>query len=62
MSKLTPKTTKEHLLDIYNKIDIIENNHLKHIEKDISRLNYILWAIGFMILTQFLAWVLRMFS
>ncbi len=62
MSKLTPKTTKEHLLDIYTKIDIIENNHLKHIEKDISRLNYILWAIGFMILTQFLAWVLRMFS
>jgi hypothetical protein len=62
MAKLTPKTTKEHLLDIYNKIDIIENNHLKHIEKDISRLNYILWAIGFMILTQFLAWVLRMFS
>jgi hypothetical protein len=62
MNKLTPKTTKEHLLDIYNKIDIIENNHLKHIEKDISRLNYILWAIGFMILTQFLAWVLRMFS
>jgi len=62
MNKLTPKTTKEHLLDIYTKIDIIENNHLKHIEKDISRLNYILWAIGFMILTQFLAWVLRMFS
>ncbi len=34
MSKLTPKTTREQLLDIYNKIDLIQNNHLKHLEKD----------------------------
>ena len=60
MSKLTPKTTREQLLDIYNKIDIIQNNHLKHLEKDISKLNYILWAIGFMVLTQFVSWVLSM--
>lgn len=60
MSKLTPKTTREQLLDIYNKIDLIENNHLKHLEKDISKLNYILWAIGFMVLTQFVSWVLSM--
>ena len=62
MSKLTPKTTKEHLLDIYNKIDVLENNHLVHLEKKINTLNYVLWTIGFMVLTQFLAWLLRMFS
>ena len=60
MSKLTPKTTREQLLDIYNKIDLIQNNHLKHLEKDISKLNYILWAIGFIVLTQFVSWVLSM--
>ena len=60
MSKLTHKTTREQLLDIYNKIDLIQNNHLKHLEKDISKLNYILWAIGFMVLTQFVSWVLSM--
>ena len=60
MSKLTPNPTREQLLDIYNKIDLIQNNHLKHLEKDISKLNYILWAIGFMVLTQFVSWVLSM--
>ncbi len=60
MSKLTPKTTKEHLLDIYNKIDKIENNDLHHLEKDIKKLNYVLWTIGFMVLTQFISWVFKM--
>ena len=45
---------------IYSKLDLIENNHLKHMQKDIDRLNYILWAIGFMVATQFIAWILRM--
>ena len=61
MSKLTPKTTKEHILPIYNKLDLLENNHLKHMQKDIDRLNYILWAIAFMVATQFVSWILRMF-
>ena len=60
MSKPTPKTTKEQILHIYSKLDLIENNHLKHMQKDIDRLNYILWAIGFMVATQFIAWILRM--
>jgi hypothetical protein len=60
MSKLTPKTTREQLLDIYNKIDKIENNDLYHLEKDIKKLNYILWTIGFMVLTQFISWVFKM--
>lgn len=62
MSKLTPKTTREQLLNIYDKIDRIENNHLKHLEADIKKLNYILWTIGFMVLTQFVAWLLKMFG
>jgi hypothetical protein len=60
MSKLTPKTTREQLLDIYNKIDKIENNDLHHLEKDIKKLNYVLWTIGFMVLTQFISWVFKM--
>jgi|TARA_R100001460_G_scaffold2287_1_gene7538 hypothetical protein len=62
MSKPIPKTTKEHILHIYNKLDLLENNHLKHMQRDIDRLNYILWAIGFMVATQFVSWVLRMFG
>ena len=61
MNKLQPKTTKEHILHIYNKLDLLENNHLKHMQKDIDRLNYILWAIAFMVATQFVSWILRMF-
>ena len=38
MSKLTPKTTREQLLNIYDKIGRIENNHLKHLEQDIKNL------------------------
>ena len=62
MSKPTPKTTKEHILHIYNKLDLLENDHLKHMQRDIDRLNYILWAIGFMVATQFVSWILRMFG
>ena len=62
MSKPTPKTTKEHILHIYNKLDLLDNNHLKHMQRDIDRLNYILWAIGFMVATQFVSWILRMFG
>tara|TARA_R110002020_G_scaffold94937_5_gene228043 strand:+ start:828 stop:1016 length:189 start_codon:yes stop_codon:yes gene_type:complete len=49
MSKLNPSTTKEHLVHIYDKINNIENNHLAHIEKEIKKLNFILWSIGFAI-------------
>ena len=51
MTKLNPKTTKEHLIHLYDKIDNIENNHLFHIKKDIDKINYVIWAIGFMVAT-----------
>lgn len=60
MAKKEPKTTNEHLINIYNKIDTLENNHIPHLEKEIKKLNYVLWAIGFMVATQFIAWILRM--
>lgn len=62
MSKLTPKTTREQLLDIYNKLDVLQNNHLYHLEKKINTLNYVLWTIGFMVLTQFITWVFSMIN
>lgn len=62
MNKLTPKTTREQLLDIYNKLDVLQNNHLYHLEKKINTLNYVLWTIGFMVLTQFISWVFKMIS
>ena len=62
MSKLNPKTTKEHLIHLYDKIDNIENNHLFHIKKDIDKINYVIWAIGFMVATQFIGLALRFFT
>ena len=60
MTKIVPKTTKEHIVNIYNKIETLETNHIWHLQKSIQRLNYVLWTVGFMVATQFIAWVLRM--
>ena len=60
MTKILPKTTKEHIVNIYNKIENLETNHIWHLQKSIQRLNYVLWTIGFMVATQFIAFVLRM--
>jgi len=60
MNKIAPKTTKEHIVNIYNKIELLETNHIHHLQKAVQRLNYVLWTIGFMVTTQFIAWVLRM--
>jgi len=35
------------------KLDIIENNHLVHIQKSIDTLNKICWTVGFMVFAQF---------
>ena len=54
MSKLNPQTTKEHIIHIYDKIDNIERNHLFHIEKEIKKLNFILWSVGFAVFANVL--------
>ena len=60
MNKIAPKTTKEHIVNIYNKIELLETNHIYHLQKEVKKLNYILWTIGFMVATQFISWILRM--
>jgi len=60
MTKIAPKTTKEHIVNIYNKIENLKSNHIWHLQRDLKRLNYVLWTVGFMVATQFIAWVLRM--
>ena len=39
---------------ILQKLDVLENNHLAHIHKDIDRLNKVLWVIGIMVFSQLL--------
>ena len=34
--------------DIY----VIKNNHLKHIETDIKKINYVLWSVGILVLSN----------
>ena len=60
MTKIATKTTKEHIVNIYNKIELLETNHIFHLQKEVRKLNYILWTIGFMVATQFISWILRM--
>ena len=36
------------------KLEIIENNHLVHIQKDLDKLNRILWVVGFGVFSQLL--------
>ena len=60
MKKIAPATTKEHIVNIYNKIELLETNHIYHLQKEVKKLNYILWTIGFMVATQFISWILRM--
>ena len=62
MTKIAPKTTKEHIVNIYNKIERLESNHIYHLQQEVKKLNRILYGIGFMVATQFIAWGLRFFS
>jgi|TARA_R100000482_G_scaffold124132_1_gene75947 hypothetical protein len=62
MAKIEPKTTKEHIVNIYNKIEQLETNHIYHLQKEVKRLNYVLWTVGFMVATQFIANLLKVFQ
>lgn len=39
---------------IQQSIEIIKTNHLKHIEEDLSSVKKVLWAVGFLLVTQML--------
>ena len=49
--KIVQKLDKEIAL-IKQKLDILENNHLAHIKKDIDRILYILGAVGLIVLGE----------
>ena len=45
-------------IDLINqRIDTIENNHLKHMQKDIDRIQYVLVAVGLGVAAQVLVLV-----
>ena len=55
------KTNKEKFIEIdgriklvYQKIDLIIKNHLKHMKQDIDRILYGLGAVGILVLGQLL--------
>ena len=37
---------------IQQKLDILENNHLSHIQRDIDRINKVMWFVGSMVFVQ----------
>ena len=39
---------------IHQKIHIIETNHLKHMQRDIDRILFLICAVGLAVLSQFL--------
>ena len=45
------KLDKEIAL-IQKDIHVIKNNHLKHIETDIKKINYVLWSVGILVLSN----------
>ena len=47
-------------IDLINKIiDTIENNHLKHLQKSVYRINWIMTAIGLGVLAQVLVLITK---
>lgn len=54
---MTSQAEKINRLDkevalIKKDIQLIMNNHLTHIQTDLSRINKVLWSVGFLLLTH----------
>ena len=62
MAEKKPTTTKEQIVNIYNKIEKLETNHIYHLQKEVKRLNYVLWRVGFMVTSQFIAMIFKVFQ
>ncbi len=52
-------TQKDKLADLDKKVAVIserintiQNNHLKHIEEDISAIRKVMWSVGFLVFTN----------
>ena len=57
---------KEEILKIYGSIDLInqridtiENHHLKHLQKSVDKINWIMTAIGLGVLAQVLVLITK---
>ena len=50
-NQIVQKLDKDVAL-IKQKLDILENNHLAHIKKDVDRILYILGAVGLVVLGE----------
>jgi hypothetical protein len=48
------KLDKDILL-IKKDIEVIKNNHLRHIESDISMIKKVMWSVGFLVFSNLLA-------
>tara|TARA_Y100000361_G_C11108050_1_gene315966 strand:+ start:39 stop:242 length:204 start_codon:yes stop_codon:yes gene_type:complete len=67
MSRMTEN--REEILKIHGAIDLInqridtiENNHLKHMQKDIDRIQYVLVAVGLGVAAQVLVLVTNLLT
>ena len=43
------------ILLIKKDIEVIKNNHLKHIESDVSMIKKVMWSVGFLVFSNLLA-------
>ena len=56
--KISIENIKGEIRLIYQKIEMLETNHLPHLEKEINKLNRIAWIVAFMVFSQ-LVYALR---
>ena len=59
VKKTTSQLNRESIIElqgemklIHNKIDTIENNHLKHIQDQVNRISWVIYTIAILILGQ----------
>ena len=57
-NKLQITEMKGDLKLINQKIQTIETNHLVHLQKDIDKINKVLWTVGVMVFAQFI-WLVK---
>ena len=57
-NKLQITEMKGDLKLINQKIHTIETNHLVHLQKDIDKINKVLWTVGVMVFAQFI-WLVK---
>lgn len=57
-NKLEITEMKGDLKLLNQKIHTIETNHLVHLQKDIDKINKILWTVGVMVFAQFI-WLVK---